>query len=383
MQDDDMDLLRAAPGAGIVFAALEGEPGVHVVGGAVRDALLGRRPRELDLVVEGDAIAVARRAAERVGGTLTVHERFGTATIHADRFAFDLATARRERYARPGALPEVELGATLREDLARRDFTVNAMAVRLDDGALTTWAGARADLDAGILRVLHEASFIDDPTRMLRLVRYAARLDFRPDPHTDALIDPSRFETVSGDRLGNELRLLVREPQPEALRELLWHGMGQELLGDGFHVSELVARTGPGLLALAACCTQIPPDELSARLDHLGFNGRERDIVVAAASGYERLRETLARDDIPDSELWHLFRRERAGTAELLAAGGAPGARRWLDDVRHRRLAITGDDLVAAGLSGAAVGDGLARATMAMLDGAAPDRGSQLAAALA
>ena len=104
--------------------------------------------------------------------------------------------------------------------------------------------------------------------------------------------------------------------------------------------------------------------------------------MVAAASGYERLRATLARDDIADSELWRLFRRERPGTAELLAAGGAPGARRWLDDVRHRRLAITGDDLVAAGLTGVAVGDGLTRATEAMLDGRAPDRVSQLTVAL-
>ena len=174
-----------------MLPAVGGEPGVHAVGGAVRDVLLGRTPRELDLVVEGDAVEVARRAAERTGGTLTVHDRFGTATVQADGFAFDLAGARRERYPRPGALPEVELGATLRDDLERRDFTVNAMAIGLADGALTTWAGARDDLAAGVLRVLHAGSFVDDPTRMLRLVRYAARLGFRPDPQTDALIDPA------------------------------------------------------------------------------------------------------------------------------------------------------------------------------------------------
>src|SRR5947208_8290812 len=108
-----MDLLREAPGAEIVFEAVAGETGVYVVGGAVRDALLGRTPRELDLVVEGDAVAVARRAAARVGGELTVHERFGTATVRADGFEFDLAGARRETYARPGALPDVQLGASL------------------------------------------------------------------------------------------------------------------------------------------------------------------------------------------------------------------------------------------------------------------------------
>ena len=147
---------------------------MYVVGGAVRDALLGQVPRELDLVVEGDAVPVARRAAERVGGALTVHERFGTATVLTDGFAFDLAGARRERYPRPGALPEVELGASIEEDLARRDFTVNAMAVPCSTATRTDWPGAREDLEAGVLRVLHDRSFVDDPTRMLRLVRYAA-----------------------------------------------------------------------------------------------------------------------------------------------------------------------------------------------------------------
>jgi tRNA nucleotidyltransferase (CCA-adding enzyme) len=376
MEHDGMDPLRAAPGADVVLAALAGEPGVHVVGGAVRDALRGQVPRELDLVVEGDALAVAARAAERVGGTLTVHERFGTATITADGFAFDLAGARRERYSRPGALPDVELGATLTEDLARRDFTVNAIAVSLADGSLTAWPGAREDLDAGVLRVLHERSFVDDPTRMLRLVRYAARLDFAPDPATEALIDPALFATVTGDRLGNELRLLLNEPRT-ALGLLERYGLGRALLGEGFRVTWLAERAPTGLLALAACCTEIKA--LAARLDHLGFSRQDRDVVVAAASGFERLHGSL---DGGDAELWRLLRRERVETVQLLAAAGDPGARRWLDHVRHRKLSISGDDLIAAGLAGAAVGEALSRATVAMLDGRAPDRASQLRAAL-
>ena len=371
-----MDPLRAAPGADVVLAALAGEPGVHVVGGAVRDALRGQVPRELDLVVEGDALTVAARAAERVGGTLTVHERFGTATITAAGFAFDLAGARRERYARPGALPDVELGATLIEDLARRDFTVNAIAVSLADGSLTAWPGARQDLDAGVLRVLHERSFIDDPTRMLRLVRYAARLEFAPDPATEALIEPALFATVTGDRLGNELRLLLNEPRA-ALRLLERYGLGRALLGDGFRVTWLAERAPTGLLALAACCTEI--EALAARLDHLGFGRQDRDVVVAAADGFKRLHGSL---DGSDADLWRLLRRERVETVQLLAAAGDPGARRWLDHVRHRKLSISGDDLVAAGLTGPAVGEGLSRAMVAMLDGRAPDRESQLRAAL-
>jgi tRNA nucleotidyltransferase (CCA-adding enzyme) len=379
MEHDGMvDLLRAAPGADIVLAAVAGEPDVHVVGGAVRDALRGELPRELDLVVEGDAVAVARRAAERVGGTLTVHDRFGTATVQTGDFAFDLAGARREAYARPGALPAVQLGATIEDDLARRDFTVNAMAVSLSDGHLTCWPGARQDLDAGVLRVLHDRSFVDDPTRMLRLVRYAARLEFLPDQETAELIDPDRFATVTGDRLGNEVRLMLGEPRG-AFRNFDAWGMGRALFGDEFRVWWLTERTPTGLLALAACCTTIPRAALAARLDHLGFSRQDRVVVVAAADGFRRLHGTL---DGSDADVWRRLRRERVETVQLLAAAGDDGARRWLDRIRHRKLAISGDDLVAAGLTGAAVGEGLAKATVAMLEGRAPDREAQLRAAL-
>ena len=358
---DLLERLQLAPGAEIVLGAVGDEPGVHVVGGAVRDVLLGRSPHELDLVVEGDAVLVAQRAARRLGGRLTVHDRFGTATVSSDGFAFDLAGARRERYPRPGALPEVTLGAALREDLARRDFTVNAMAVRLTDGAMTSWPDAEDDLRAGLLRVLHERSFIDDPTRILRLLRYSARLEFEPEPETDALIDPALCATVSGDRLGRELRLLLDEPHPAV--QLARHDIGKALLGPGFAPVDIDASP---LAKLAACCTAIP--DLAQRLDDLGFTAHDRKIVVAAA------RAPAVPDS--DADLWRAFRRLPPEAAEVA------GARRWLDDVRHRTLSITGDDLVAAGLSGAAVGKALERATVAMLDGSAPDRESQLAVAV-
>src|SRR5919202_1018330 len=128
------------------IGALARDPGVYVVGGAVRDALLRRDPHEVDLVVEGDAAAVARHAAERLGGEATFHGRFGTATVRAPGHTFDVASARRERYPRPGALPEVQPGATVEEDLRRRDLTVNAIALRLADAALVAPPGAVQDL---------------------------------------------------------------------------------------------------------------------------------------------------------------------------------------------------------------------------------------------
>ncbi len=362
-------------------AALDGEDAVYVVGGAVRDLLLSRQPHELDFVVEGDAVAVARRAAERIGGRVTAHERFGTATVAAPEATFDLAAARRERYPAPGALPEVELGASLREDLERRDFTVNAIALHLADGELVAVPGAKEDLAARRLRVLHEGSFADDPTRMLRLARYAARLGFEPDPETDALVDPELLSTVTGSRLGAELRLLLREPQPAALLALERHGLGRALLGNFEVDPELVTRAQaltppdarPDLVALAAT---MHGSDVHARLDDLAFPALERDVVTRAAAA-------SAIAPAADEKLWSLLRRV---PAEAVAVAGARGdetaARRWLEELRHRRLAITGDDVVAAGLNGPAVGEALDAAMEAMLRGEAPDREAQLAAAL-
>ena len=212
-----------------MLAAVAGEPGVHVVGGAVRDALLGRVPRELDLVVEGDAVAVARRAAERVGGMLTVHERFGTATVRTGEFAFDLASARRERYPRPGALPEVELGATI----ARGPGAPRLQRQR--DGGQPA-ATAPVPTGRARARTSTTASCACSTTARSSTTRRGccgssatrARLGFAPDPRTAALVDPALLKTVSGDRAGNELRLLLREPI-EALRGL--DGLGEGAAG--------------------------------------------------------------------------------------------------------------------------------------------------------
>ena len=115
----------------------------------MRDARLGRVPRELDFVVEGQAEPVARRAARRLGGDVVVHDRFGTATVRAPDAVFDVVSARSECYAAPGALPDVRTGASIEDDLARRDFTVNAIALRLADGELVSVEGAQEDLDGG------------------------------------------------------------------------------------------------------------------------------------------------------------------------------------------------------------------------------------------
>jgi len=386
--DDLLDRLRALPGAARVLDALAGVPGVWFVGGAVRDTLLGRVPRDLDLVVEGDAAA----AAGRLGEDAVVHDRFGTATAAGD---VNVAAARRERYQRPGALPDVEVGAPIAEDLARRDFSVNAIAVRLADGAVEAVPGALEDLEARRLRVLHARSFADDPTRLLRLVRYGARLRFQIEEETRgwafAAVADGALPTVTGSRLGGELRLLLDEPQPAAMCGLEGLRLGPELL-PGFRVDpdlvEGAQRLTPhdgrrDLVALAACCLDAGAAELADGLDRLAFPARDRDTVVAAATRARGLAPVMGGMD-PASALWALLRREAPETVALAGALGAPdAARRWLEELRHARLAIAGDDLLAAGLEGPAVGRALEAATGAMLDGDAPDRDAQLAVALA
>jgi len=385
--DDLLERLRDLPGAAPLFDALADVPGVWIVGGAVRDALLGRDPRDLDLVVEGDAAAVARRLGEEA----VLHDRFGTATAVGE---VNVAASRRERYERPGALPEVELGVPLREDLARRDFSVNALAVRLTDGALEAHPGGLDDLAARRLRALHDRSFLDDPTRLLRLIRYGARLRFQIEEETRvwafAAVAADALATVTGPRLGAELRLLLAEPQPAAMCGLEGLGIGPRLV-PAFRVDpdlvERAQRLTPrdaraDLVALAACVLDAGAGELAERLDGLEFTARERDIVVAAATRARSLAPVMGGMDSA-SGLWALLRREAPETVALAGGLGArEAARKWLEELRVVRLAIDGDDLVAAGLSGPAVGRALEAAMGALLDGDAGDRDAQLTVAL-
>ena len=358
---------------------LAAEPDVWVVGGAVRDALLGRPPRELDLVVEGDAIALA----ERLGDVRAVHERFGTATLGFG----DLATARVEHYPHPGALPEVELGTTVPEDLARRDFTVNALAVRLCDAHGAAWPHALQDLEAGRLRVLHDASFRDDPTRLLRMARYAARLGFAPEARTAALareaVAGGALDTVTGARVGTEVRLALTEPLPAALEALERDGLAAAAVHAAFCADpDLLAAVDPPLplAQLGAALLDVPAGEVRAALDRLAFPAGERDAVVAAAAA--RPLAAALREAALASEVAALCRRRPPEALAVAAALGARAAvRRWREELAGVRLAITGEDLLAAGLSGPAVGAGLRAALDAALDGAAPDRAAQLRAA--
>ncbi len=193
---------------------------LYIVGGPVRDCLLRRAVTDLDLTTEGDAHALARRMARELDGAWKKFDRFGTAKLilpGRDR-PIDLATTRTETYAHPGALPDVARG-TIETDLIRRDFTINAMAIRLDgtrQGTLIDLHGGESDLYSGWLRVLHEHSFEDDPTRLFRGVRLEQRFNFHFADDTRRLIAPALpvIDQVSGDRIRHELELIFAEAQP-------------------------------------------------------------------------------------------------------------------------------------------------------------------------
>ena len=199
----------------------------YLVGGAVRDWLLGApRIGDLDFVIEGDAIAFARTLQQASGGEVQAHEKFRTATwlVQDDEIihAFDFATARTETYPRPAMLPQVS-PTNIEADLRRRDFTINSIALRLSDGALLDPFDGQSDLKRGVIRILHPQSFVDDPTRLFRAARYAARFNFALDDSTQQAIATGLpyLRSLSGERVKYDLELIFEEAAPEQALLLL------------------------------------------------------------------------------------------------------------------------------------------------------------------
>jgi tRNA nucleotidyltransferase (CCA-adding enzyme) len=375
---DLLERLAELPRGQAVRNAAKDTPAVYLVGGAVRDLALGLVPHEIDLAVEGDPDPLLAA----LGGADVEHERFGTANVDG----VDVVRARAETYPEPGALPEVRPGS-IDDDLQRRDFTVNAIAVALSDGSVHAVEHAGEDLDARRLRVLHDDSFRDDPTRLWRLARYAARLGFAIEERTlqlasEAVADGA-LATVSGVRMGNELRLALREPDPVAA---LVEATSLGLLPPGFvpvRPDEALALLPPGegrrdLAVLAACCAGMDARALLAWLDHMGFTAPDRDLVAAAS---RFVTGAPLRAATTPSEI---ARAARGAPIEAVALAGGENARRWIDELRHVELQITGDDLLAAGVpQGPEIGERLRLALDRVLDGEIPpDRDAELAAAL-
>ncbi len=341
--------------------------GAYLVGGAARSLVSGEVPDgDIDIAVESDLEPLL--ADLDADGAMRRHERFGTATVPlgGGRHA-DLARTRTETYEAPGSLPVVA-PATIDEDLARRDYTVNAIAIALDPphALLDPFAGA-ADLDSRTLRALHPDSFRDDPTRAIRAARYCARLGLEPDARTLGLLTETDLGTVSVDRREAELRRLAGEAEAPTGFQLL--------------ASWGVVDIGPDELTLIAAVDTSAAESTAQWTAEL----RAGAIQIAAAGGedLERARALATADPKRPSEAVELA----AGAGEpMLLVARAAGAD-WVDsyvrDWRHVRLEISGEDLIAAGhRPGPAIGAGLDGALALKLDGELGGRDEELAAAL-
>jgi len=363
-----------------------------LVGGPVRDLLLGRPSPDLDIAVDGDPEAAAGAVANALRGQVRKTTRFMTATVALPGGGeVDVARTRSETYAEPGALPEVR-PADLVDDLGRRDFTVNAMAVALSPGSfgeLVDPHGGMADLQARRLRVLHERSFEDDPTRMLRAVRFVLRLGFELADETRALLDQAvaerRLAGISGARIRNELRVIFEEAPTEALATLQAWGLLEAMelppaSDDAIAASRLVTDAAeelgiglqqtalPACLGLYAGLSDVDGERLAERLM---LSAQERDGLVKTARFVRQPPPELV--GLTDSELFFALR-DLAPPAAIAGWTVLDGDLRGRLERYWRRLRgasadITGEDLKALGHApGPALGEALDVALAAKLD---------------
>ncbi len=392
------DLLRAAGELGDRLGL-----SVYVVGGFVRDLLLGLDNLDVDLVVEGDGIAFARALAKERGGRVKVHERFGTAVVLLpDGFKLDVATARTEYYEYPTALPTVEQ-SSIKKDLYRRDFTINTLAVALKPrafGQLIDFYGGQRDLKERLIRVLHSLSFVEDPTRVFRAIRFELRFDFHLSKDTLALIKGAvkmeLFHRLSGQRLLDELRLLFSERRPrhavrrlaelDLLRfihpQLTWSTrldrrlIELEAALDWYRLSCLDRTISEWVVYAMALAEAMPDQAVRDLLKRFPFTESERGAITEARFLTQPACRTLSRRaPLRPSETVVIL----AGLSEeclvfLLAKNTSESAKRqlsmYLTAYRDVKPVLTGKDLKALGLKpGPLYRTILARLTEARLNG--------------
>ncbi|MDY0340735.1 MAG: CBS domain-containing protein [Coriobacteriia bacterium] len=392
---------------------LAAEAGVraHVVGGFVRDMLLGRGNLDIDIVVEGDGLEFAREVGERLGKRVKVHRRFGTAVlVWSKTLHVDITSARTEYYQRPGALPTVER-SSLRQDLFRRDFSINAMAVNIDPdhfGQIADPFGGLYDLERGIVRSLHSLSFVEDPTRVLRALRFEQKFGFRIDPSTDALMQQAvamgMLEEVSGARLREELLDLIDEEAVAAILDRLRDvGVLGPLGPEGADLDRMVGD----VRACAAAYPEIdgtwplPPRRrtllVAAFVASAGKTAADRwcrrmrfgrEYTFPAVTTAERAVSLAARlrdgRGMRPSRLFYALETLPVETLAYLWVTSAPRVRERVAQFVHTlsavRPAVSGEDLIAFGVEpGPAFAGILAQARADRLDGKAVGRKAELA----
>ena len=352
--------IDALPGIDAVRPIAERVP-TYLVGGVVRDLLIGAQGVDLDVAIEGDAEALA----DVPGYRPERDELFLTGRLEVGDQEIDIAQARAETYPRPGALPEVR-PAAIGDDLARRDFTINAMAYPLSGGDLIDPHGGVGDLRAGQLRVLHEDSFVDDPTRALRAARYAARFGFDLEPGTAKLLAETDLSTVSEDRIQNELRKIAAEEDPARALQLIvdWR---------------LIPTLDPAAPERVAEVARLASDPPWAE-----WANRELAVELATVRPLPQIRELAAATPERPSEAVKLAVPWDPSQLLVARALGAEWLDRYAEEWRHVHLEITGEDLIASGIAeGPAIGHGLEAAISGKLDGEISGREAELEIAIA
>lgn len=362
------ELVEFMQEAGLI-AASQGQ-NLYLVGGVVRDLLLGRTNLDLDLVADGDAVSLAFRLAEITQAKVTVHSRFKTANLKWDDRSVDLTTARSETYSRPGALPAVTPGS-LDSDLFRRDFTINTMAVELAPsrwGRLIDLYEGSEDIENGLIRILHENSFIDDATRIWRAIRYEQRLGFTLEPDTLRLLvrNVEMLDTVSKDRIRNELELVLKEEYPEkvisragelgVLEKLHPSLKGDDWLKQKFGEARKAASPEPVPveLYLALLTYRLSLGELDDFINSLRLRRAHARVLRDTGSLKNKLEE-LADAKIKPSRIYSLLHDySRLAFSSVSIACDSPEVKRniglFSTKLRYVRTALTGNDLQKMGI---------------------------------
>jgi tRNA nucleotidyltransferase (CCA-adding enzyme) len=355
---------------------------LYVVGGCVRDLLLGIENLDLDLVVEGDGIAFARKLAELKEARVTTHERFGTAVIVLpDGFKLDVATARTEYYEYPTALPTVEQ-SSIKKDLYRRDFTINTLAVRLNAkgfAEVLDFYGGQRDLNDKVVRVLHGLSFIEDPTRVFRAVRFEVRFGFHLGQDTLALIGGAVkmnvFQRLSGHRLLEELRLLLSEREPKRAiarldeldllpclhPKLQWSARLETLLNaieeavDWYRLLFLDRKTEVWLIYLMGLLEMLPERAVADVLKRLPFSEQDTVKIKAGRGSHAVIRRLATRPPPKPADVYRLLCKwPDEALLMLMAKSKSESVKRqvsaFFTTAQHVKPTLTGSDLKAMGL---------------------------------
>ena len=349
---------------------------LYIVGGFVRDLLLGQPGLDFDLVVEGDAIGLARSVAAKHGGQVTVHTRFKTAqwfpppAMNLPEFV-DFISARSESYKHPAALPTVKPGM-LTDDLRRRDFTINTLALRLDGkhfGELRDDLGGLEDLQAGLVRVLHPASFVDDPTRLFRVIRYEQRYGFQVTPETLALIPDAHLliDRLSAERVRHELDLILGEEDAASMLNRLaelgilaavhpaleWNPATQTRFLNGLAAAQTLEHPPPRrALGWTLWLMDVPLPGLKSIEKRLHFESGLREPLLAASALFAEVNSLVGKkpsrcvavlDEIP-------LKATQAVSLALPAGPARQALHDYLETWRHIKPKTTGHDLKKRGL---------------------------------